>query len=187
MGGLDKGLQTFKGQPLVQHSLQRLQQQSQTLQGVLINANRHLPTYAALGWPVLSDAVDGHIGPLAGFLTGLLHCPTPWLLTVPCDTPLFPLDLAERLHQALVAQGASLAMAAALDTQGQPRQQPVFCLMHVRLRESLFNFIQGGGRKVGAWAAGHGCAHVVFDLPHDHPEAFANVNTPEELRQLESI
>ena len=187
MGGTDKGLQNFHGLPLAFQTLMRLQLQSQPLQEVLINANRNLAAYKSLGVPVWPDSIDGFAGPLAGFLTGLERCETPLLLTVPCDTPLFPLDLLERLLAALKAQDANLAMAAAPEADGTVRPQPVFCLLKTELLESLVKFTQNGGRKIDAWTAQHRCAIVPFDLPGDSPQAFSNANTLAELQQLEAL
>lgn len=187
MGGIDKGLQNFRGLPLALQTLMRLQVQSLPLQEVLINANRNLSAYESLGVPVWPDSIDGFAGPLAGFLTGLERCETPLLLTVPCDTPLFPLDLVERLVQAMDTQDADMAMAAAPEEDGAVRPQPVFCLLKIDLLESLVKFTQGGGRKIDAWTAQHRCAIVPFDLPGDSPQAFANANTLAELQQLEAL
>ena len=187
MGGIDKGLQNFRGLPLALQTLMRLQVQSLPLQEVLINANRNLSAYESLGVPVWPDSIDGFAGPLAGFLTGLERCETPLLLTVPCDTPLFPLDLVERLVQAMDTQDADMAMAAAPEDDGAVRPQPVFCLLKIDLLESLVKFTQGGGRKIDAWTGQHRCAIVPFDLPGDSPQAFANANTLAELQQLEAL
>jgi molybdopterin-guanine dinucleotide biosynthesis protein A len=187
MGGTDKGLQNFHGLPLALQTLMRLQLQSQPLQEVLINANRNLAAYESLGVPVWPDSIDGFAGPLAGFQTGLERCETPLMLTVPCDTPLFPLDLLERLVQAMNTQDADLAMAAAPEADGTVRPQPVFCLLKTELLESLVKFTQSGGRKIDAWTAQHRCAIVPFDLPGDSPQAFANANTLAELQQLEAL
>ena len=187
MGGTDKGLQNFRGLPLALQTLMRLQLQSLPLQEVLINANRNLSAYESLGVPVWPDSIDGFAGPLAGFLTGLERCETPLLLTVPCDTPLFPLDLAERLHAALIAQNADLAMAAAPEADGNVRPQPVFCLLKTDLLDSLVQFTHQGGRKIDAWTGQHRCAIVPFDQQGDSPQAFANVNTLAELQQLEAL
>ena len=187
MGGIDKGLQNFRGLPLALQTLMRLQLQSLPPQDILINANRNLAAYESLGAAVWPDTLDGFAGPLAGFLTGLERCETSLLLTVPCDTPLFPLDLIERLHTALLAQNADLAMAAAREEDGQIRPQPVFCLLRVELLDSLVAFTQKGGRKIDAWTGQHRCAIVPFDLPEDAPEAFFNANTLEELQKLESL
>ncbi len=188
MGGIDKGLHLFRGQPLAWQALQRLrQQQGECLAGCLLSANRHLDNYAQLGVPVLPDTVPGFAGPLAGVLSGLTHCPTPYLLTVPCDSPLFPLDVLERLAQALEQNKADMAMAATREPDGQLSRQPVFCLLKRQLRASLEHFMQTGGRKFGAWTAQHACVLVPFDRPHDNPQAFTNANTLDELRTLERL
>lgn len=189
MGGLDKGLQPFRGLPLVQQTRLRLQQQSRPPAQIVINANRHLEAHAALGCEVWPDTLDGFAGPLAGFLTGLQRCSTPLLLTVPCDTPLFPLDLVERLHAAMAAQNAEIAMACARegdDPHSPLRPQPVFSLLQAGLQHSLADFMQHGGRKIDAWTARHRCALVAFDRPQDGPRAFFNANTLHELQQLET-
>jgi len=187
MGGIDKGLQNFRGLPMALQTLMRLQLQSLPPQEILINANRNLAAYESLGAAVWPDTLDGFAGPLAGFLTGLERCETPLLLTVPCDTPLFPLDLVERLYAAMVEENADLAMAAAREEDGQIRPQPVFCLLRVELLDSLVAFTQKGGRKIDAWTGLHRCAIVPFDRPQDAPEAFFNANTLEELQKLESL
>ena len=182
MGGVDKGLQNFRGMPLALQTLMRLQPQ---VDEVLVNANRNLAAYESLGVPVWPDALPDFAGPLAGFLTGLEHCETTWLATVPCDTPLFPLDLVERLAHAAAQADAEIAMASAPEEDGQLRTQPVFCLLRRDLLESLVRFTHGGGRKIDAWTAQHRCVAVPFDRPGDDPRAFFNANTLAELRELE--
>ncbi|MHA7601909.1 molybdenum cofactor guanylyltransferase MobA [Alicycliphilus sp. T452] len=186
MGGVDKGLQNFRGMPLALHALMRLSPQ---VGGVMINANRNLPAYESFGVPVWPDGLADYAGPLAGFLCGLERCATPWLLTVPCDTPLFPADLARRLAAAAAAQGADIAMAAAPEQEGdggtRVRTQPVFCLLRTSLLESLERFTQEGGRKIDRWTAQHPCAIVAFGQPGDDPLAFRNANTLAELHALE--
>ena len=182
MGGVDKGLQNFNGIPLALHTLMRLQPQ---VGEVMVNANRNLGAYEAFGAPVWPDVVGDYAGPLAGFLTGLERCETGWLVTVPCDTPLFPQDLVARLAQSAQEQDADIAMAAAREEDGHIRTQPVFSLMRVDLMENLIAFTQAGGRKIDAWTAQHKSVVVTFDQPGDEPRAFFNANTLAELHQLE--
>ncbi len=182
MGGADKGLQHFNGQPLALHTLRRLQPQ---VGQVLVNANRNLASYEAFGAPVCTDALPDFAGPLAGFMTGLAHCDTPWLVTVPCDTPLFPLDLVTRLAQTASAHHAEIAVARAPESDGALRPQPVFCLMRRDVSESLHRFTREGGRKIDAWTAQLHAVFVDFNAPGDDPRAFANANTLDELHQLE--
>ena len=139
MGGVDKGLQTHRGVALAMHALMRLAPQ---VGRVMINANRNLGAYESMGVPVWPDTLADYAGPLAGFLTGLEHCETPYLMTVPCDSPLFPDDLVARLAHALVEADAEIAMAATREG-GVLQVQPVFCLMRA-----------GAAREPGALHAG---------------------------------
>jgi molybdopterin-guanine dinucleotide biosynthesis protein A len=186
MGGVDKGLQNFNGTPLTLHTLMRLQMQdAATLSELMVVANRNLSAYESFGVQVWPDSTDGFAGPLAGFLTGLERCETDLLLTVPCDSPLFPLNLTQSLLDALVAEDAEIAVAAAKEEDGSVRAQPVFCLMRVSLLESLVKFMQTGGRKIDAWTAQHKTVLVPFDTDDVDPRAFFNANTLEELHRLE--
>jgi len=178
MGGLDKGLQLHGGVPLALHAMRRLSPQ---VGRVAINANRHADVYAAFGAPVHPDSLADHPGPLGGFLAALEHCTTPYLMTVPCDTPNFPLDLVARLAAELIRQDVALAMAATRSASGM-QPQPVFCLMARHLRQSLLDFTSTGGRKPQLWAELNGCAWVVFD----DEAAFANANTHAELQALQA-
>ena len=195
MGGIDKGLQLFRGLPLAKLALGRLAPQVGPL---MVNANRNLSDYEAFGVPVWPDHSElDHPGPLAGFLAGLDHCRTRFLLTVPCDTPLFPLDLARRLADALhdeEAEMATVSAASAASAVGSSsvapllllRSQPVFCLLRATLRPSLQRYLAQGGRKVETWIASHRTVRVAFDRPGDSPDAFSNVNTLDELQALEA-
>jgi len=188
MGGVDKGLQSYNGLPMALHTLTRLQIGGSVGQ-VMINANRNLAAYESFGAAVWPDVLADYAGPLAGFLTGLERCETPYLVTVPCDTPRLPIDLVPRLVRAMQDQDAEIAMAAAPEAgaegQLQLRPQPVFCLLRVSLLESLVAFTHEGGRKIDAWTARHNTVLTPFDLPGDDPRAFFNANTLAELCELE--
>jgi molybdenum cofactor guanylyltransferase len=181
MGGVDKGLQLFNGRPLALQAKQRLASQ---VGRVIINANRNLDAYRTLGSDVYPDDDAEFAGPLSGFAVGLAHCETPYLLTVPCDSPRFPIDLAHRLainmQKDLEQDDYDIAMAA----QGG-WTQPVFCLIKRTLLPDLLEFMASGKRKIDAWTAQHKTVIVNFDEPPDDPLAFANVNTLSELSALQ--
>lgn len=176
MGGVDKGLQNHAGMSLAMHALLRLAPQ---VGSMLLNANRNIGAYEALGVPVWPDPIAGQAGPLAGWMAGLEHCETPYLATVPCDTPNFPPDLVPRLAAAMAAQDADIAMAATRE-DGRTMRQPVFCLMKSSLMESLAAYLQSGERKIVGWTQRHACVEVVFD----DATAFFNANTREDLELL---
>lgn len=170
MGGADKGLVDCAGQPLVAHTLARLQAQ---VDHVIINANRHLERYAQLGWPVVADAAPGYAGPLAGLQAGLAGAHTDYVVTIPCDCPAFPPDLVARLA-ARMPPGA----AGVVSVRNDARTEPAFALVAVALLPSLAAWLASGERKIDAWHAAMGAQYVEYT---DASAAFRNLNTPDEL------
>lgn len=175
MGGIDKGLVPLAGRPMVEHIIERLRPQTAAL---IINANRSHDCYRRYGVPVVADRVGDYAGPLAGMASGLAASGTEWIVTVPCDSPLVPPDLVQRLCQALARERAELAVA-----EGAGRLQPVFALLPRCLLPSLEAFLAAGERKIDRWYAQHRMALADFA---DVPEAFLNVNTPADREALEA-
>ena len=176
MGGVDKGLQGFRGKRLVDHVYERFAPQ---VGGVVINANQNHEEYKTFGVRVVSDAIGGYAGPLAGLHAGLSVSKRPFLASVPCDSPFLPADLIERLYRRIDESGAELAVAK---TGDQPH--PVFSLMRRGVLDHLADFLKGGGRKIDVWYATLNVVEVAFD---DEPEAFSNINTREELQTWEDV
>lgn len=174
MGGVDKGLQAFRGKRLVDHVYERLAPQ---VGGVIINANQNQEAYRTFGVRVVSDAIGGFVGPLAGFHAGLCVSKRPFLASVPCDSPFLPEDLVARLYARIDETGAELAVAK---TGDQPH--PVFSLMRRGVLDHLYDYLKEGGRKIDAWYATLNVVEVAFD---DEAEAFSNINTLDELASYE--
>jgi molybdenum cofactor guanylyltransferase len=172
MGGVDKGLQPFRGRPMVAHVIDRLLPQVSEL---LINANQNLDQYEIFGHRVIADDIEGFAGPLAGFERGLANASGNLVVTAPCDSPFLPMDLVARLKAAM--DGADLCVAK---TGGQAH--PVFCLMKCTVLPSLRAFLQSGGRKIDRWYETLKVVEVNFD---DEEDAFRNINTLEEIKALE--
>lgn len=175
MGGVDKGLKLLRGKPMVARVAERFAPQ---VAEVIVNANQNIDQYQVLGYRVVTDAISGFAGPLAGLQRGLSEAGHELVATVPCDSPFLPLDLVARLNGALEQEGAEIAVAK---TGDQPH--PVFCLVRRRVLPGLTAFLEGGGRKIDAWYASLRVVEVPFD---DQPAAFSNINTSEELRAFEA-
>jgi molybdopterin-guanine dinucleotide biosynthesis protein A len=174
MGGIDKGLVSFHGRPLVAHVIERIAPQVDAL---MISANRSLESYQSFGYSVISDALPDFPGPLAGVLTALKSCSSELLLTVPCDTPLLPTDLVPRLLAALEAQGADIA----IPHDGEQLQAAIM-LMRASVKEDLQAYLLAGERRVQTWLDGHRTISVDYS---DQRDAFVNLNTLPELHSLE--
>jgi molybdenum cofactor guanylyltransferase len=174
MNGTDKGLLPLNQKPLIQHVIERLTPQADE---IIINANREIEKYQAFGYSVLKDEVEDFIGPLAGFSLGLQHAKYDYVLTVPCDSPLLPLDLVKRLMTALHEHKADIAVASS-----DNNTHPVFSLCKKLVLPSLSAYVEQGERRVSAWQKAQNYIEVDFS---DASEAFTNLNTFEDLVALE--
>jgi molybdenum cofactor guanylyltransferase len=174
MGSVDKGLVIFNGRPMIASVIDRLVPQVDEL---LINANRNLDAYGAFGHRVVSDAIEGFAGPLAGLERGLAQAKHEFVVTCPCDSPFLPTDLVRRLGAAFEQNSIDLAVA-----KTGAQVHPVFCLVRRSVHGHLRDFLNSGGRKIDAWYATLNTIEVSFD---DQPKAFANINTANELKDFE--
>lgn len=199
MGHQDKGLVLLHGAPMVAHVARRLAPQVGRL---IISANRHAERYAQYGTVVADGepALGEFQGPLVGLAAGLAAAlatasaaasaaasattstatstaDVDWVVAVPCDTPFLPHDLATRLIAAADSAQVPLAYAMA----GGQRHAACMAL-RPSLLPDLRAYLLAGERKVGLWQARVGGVAACFD---DAPDAFMNVNTPEELAVAE--
>ncbi len=174
MGGEDKGLTPLNGQAMIAHVIARISAQSPN---IVINCNRSQQEYGEFGYPLIEDTISGGLGPLAGVLSALENSDSDYVLSVPCDTPLLPADLAERMLQAISKQGAEACAVSDGD-----RLHPVVLLVKRSVMPGLRNYLAGGGRKVHDWF--YSVAHCSADFS-EQAEAFVNINTPEQLSTLQ--
>lgn len=176
MGGVDKGLLRWRGEPLIAPILAGLQPQ---VGQAMINANRRLEEYQSFGVPVVGDTLADSQGPLAGMLVALQHASTAYVLCVPCDTPrVFP-SLATRLLSALQAQQADIAVV-----HDGKHLQPMHVLLATHLLSSLQAYLAAGGRSPQQWFAQQRVATVDCS---DAADYFRGINTPAEQQALEQI
>ncbi|MEZ5556584.1 molybdenum cofactor guanylyltransferase MobA [Haliea sp.] len=165
LGGRDKGLLHWRGQPLVAQVAARLRPQVGEL---LINCNRNRDDYKRYADRVFSDLTDVS-GPLAG-LHSLPETRSSLLLVTPCDTPLLPLNLGERLRLALDASPeADIAYASAAGCAHY-----LHAVLRRRVLAGLPDYLGSGGRSVQGWYASQHAVTVEFSGPD-----FLNCNTPD--------
>lgn len=174
MGGLDKGLIPFLGQPIIEHTLAAITPQCGA---VIINANRNIDVYSQYNHPVISDQSNDFQGPLAGFAIAMEHSSSLLIATIPCDAPIIPKGLIQRLLTVLNDVNADIAVA-----HDGIRLQPVYALIKTQLLGGLQEFITQGNRKIDLWYAQNNMVEVDFS---DIPYAFKNINTPEQKIEME--
>lgn len=176
MGGLDKGLLHWQGMPLAWQVASRLAPQVDRLQ---VNANRHQNQYAAWPWAVCPDDADlpQAFGPLAGMLTGLRHTQAKWLLTVSCDTPQIPADLAAQLLAQAQASDADIAVPLTQADGEAPRHHWTCALIRRQLLPTLEAAVARGDARVRDWITHQRWTGVSFP----EAKAFQNFNQPGDL------
>ena len=178
MGGIDKGLVELNHRPLLQWVIDKLSPQVDKIQ---INANHHIDLYERFGYEIISDIIEGYAGPLAGFHAALSTCTHPYLLTLPCDCPLIPENLASQMYTELEKNQADLVYVATVNKKNSNELQthPVFCLMRKELLPSLENFLKTD-RKIDRWFKTLKACPVIFS----DETKFININT---IRDLEIV
>lgn len=175
MGGQDKGLLTIANKPMISYVIEAIRDQVGSL---LINANRNQQRYAEYGFPVIEDSIQGFHGPLAGVASALQVVEQEYLLCLPCDSPYVPSDLVARLSEQLVEQQADISVA-----HNGERLQPVFSLIKTSLQNSLLDYLDSGERKIDRWFGQHKMVTADFS---DKPETFINVNSPDDIKNIEN-
>ena len=175
MGGKDKGLLRVAGKPLIEYAIEGLRPQVSSL---IINTNRNLDTYRNYGIPIIVDSISGYQGPLVGMASCMCAVNREFMVTVPCDSLNLPADLVARMYNRLIDERAEISVA-----HDGEYIQPVFALMYTGLLDSLLEFLKRGGRKISNWYDEHRVATVDFS---DRPETFININTPDDIDQIEA-
>ena len=176
--GGEKAVAPFAGKPLLLWATGRLES---ACAAIAVNARAGTAAAAlaaSAGFTVLHDLPGDAEGPLAGLKAGLLWARSLGaraMAVSPCDAPLLPHDLFLRLIDA-AGEGAALAVTA----EGR---QPLCALWPVQALDAVNHALREGAHpptwrlleQIGAVAVGF-----------EAPEQFANLNTREELAQLEA-
>ena len=160
--GQEKAFIQWRGIALIDHVIARLQPQVNEL---IINANGDASRFAL---KVVADQIE--LGtPLAGLHAALTYADENGfdaVLSTPCDTPLLPLDL----HQRLMGEGAAIATSV-----GQSHYLtglwPIGCLPLISGQRRMMDFAAACNARQVEWAI----------INHD---LFFNVNTPEDVLLL---
>ncbi len=172
MGGVQKGLLEWHSKPLLEHIIDRLGPQCDFL---TLNVNQQLDRYNQFGLPIINDHEYPQSGPLAGLYAGLSQISSDYLAIVPCDAPLLPRNLVEKLYAAAISHHGLAVVRT------EHRIQPTFAIVNKSYLNSLKEFLDRGQRKTQLWFKENKTAIVEFP-----PENFININTPEDLASIHS-
>lgn len=163
----------YKGQPMIQHSIDRLQNMGFDI--VLLTGN---PDYAQFSLPMYSDEIP-NLGPIGALYTGMLHTKSALLCVLACDMPESDPALFTHLLGQLGAYDAAVPSY-------EGRIHPLLAVYRSSLLPQVQAQIASKNYRMHDF-----CASIksnIIDLTN-HPEFgrainFRNVNTPEDLSTM---
>jgi len=171
--GGEKAVAMLEGRPLLLWAVERLRTVCTRVAANVRPGTEAEALALTAGLPTLHDAAGDALGPLAGVKAGLIWAEELGARTLavsPCDAPLLPDDLFARLLER--AEGGA-AMAETSDGR-----QPLCALWPVAALPAVRDALTGGAHPPTWQLLERLGARKVF---FERPEAFANVNTPDDL------
>ena len=172
MQGEDKGLILLNDKPLISYVVDVVDDRAGRL---LISANRNIDAYQQYG-EVISDELADFQGPLAGIAKAMSVVRTPYLLVLPCDSPLINEIVIDRLIQCMVNKDMDICVA-----DDGSYIHPTFAIMKTSLKDNLLAFLDSGERKLGLWIEQNNFQKVDFS---DQPKVFINLNNPQDFDKI---
>jgi len=179
MGG-NKAFREVGGKSLIGRVIDVAQAQCDQ---VMISSNAGAEAFADYGLPVVGDSPKPGQGPLGGILGGLLALPdgVDWLVTFPVDCPIVPIDMVVGLLDAAQAENAKAAFASHAD-----RDHYLSSIWHRDATPVIADLLACDDRRVRGPLQALDAPRVVFEDIVSGLEPFTNVNTPDDLKLINS-
>ncbi|MFJ7313680.1 molybdenum cofactor guanylyltransferase MobA [Pseudomonas sp. NPDC098747] len=176
MGGQDKGLVEWQGEPLIAH----LQRKTRPLtDNLIISCNRNRERYAPLADQLVEDDEGAFPGPLAGIRAGLKAARHSHLLVLPCDVPRIDDALLQSMRES-----ANQNPEKPLMLWHDEHWEPLLCVIPVALLPAFENAWNAGERSPGRVMRSLGA--IALECPDNDPR-LANLNTPELLSSHNTV
>ena len=170
MGGQDKGLLEWHGEPLIAHLHRKTRPLSDDL---IISCNRNLEKYAPYADQLVHDDQGDFPGPLAGIRAGLKAARHTHLLVLPCDVPRIDAALLQNMRETAAQHPDKPLMLR----HGE-HWEPLLCMIPVILSAAFETAWNAGERSPGRLMRALGA--TALQCPDNDPR-LANLNTPELL------
>ena len=184
MGGKEKALIPLLDRPLLSYVLESVSGQ---VAPIALNINTNFEKFSLFGYPIIEDPIKGHLGPLAGILASLnwaQEIDKEWVMTLPCDTPFLPKNIAQRMIEAKKGElDIDLVVA-----RSRGFNHPVVALWKSNLNSKLKNALDDGIRKIDLFTSKLKIAYVDFDTTNNLQfDPFTNLNSPLDLINAQQI
>ena len=184
MGGGDKGLLKLGKKTIIKRVIDKISPQVSSLAININGDNSRFPNY---NLPIVSDSMEGFLGPLSGILAGMdwaFKKNHKYIATVAADSPFLPDDFIHRLYSLVKNQKLNIGIAASrVITTNDLFRHPTFGVWEVDLKDDLRNELAGDTRKIIKWAKRFKLQYCHFDIENELNDPFFNINTPGDLEK----
>ena len=184
MGGKEKALIPLLDRPLLSYVLESVSGQ---VAPIALNINTNFEKFSKFGYPIIEDPIKGHLGPLAGILASLnwaQEIDKDWVMTLPCDTPFLPKNIAQRMIE-VKNRELDIDLVVA---RSRGYNHPVVALWKSNLNFKLKNALDDGIRKIDLFTSKLKIEYVDFDTTNNLQfDPFTNLNSPLDLINAQQI
>ena len=181
--GEDKNQAKLGNITLLEHVLAKV---TKKFEKTLIIANQNLNIKTIDSITIVSDCIQGNLGPLVGVLTSMKWIKKnnkqyQWVATFPSDTPFFDTSIIEKYKSKINLNESLLYFV-----KSNQKRHNIFGLWSIKLMDTLENdLISNNFRKVEEWADKIGVKTINIKI--DKFDPFFNINTKADLEEAEKI
>lgn len=169
--GIDKGLMDFDGQPLIQYSIELLEN---FCDDIVISANN--PQYERFGYPVVPDKILG-LGPAGGITSASKKVINDWIIFLSCDIPFVTPAVIDRLS---IETGKSNAIIP-IHENGV---EPLIAIYNKRFMKTFEECLGKGINKMQDILEMGDVNYVDFQNELDaDPHLFDNINSYSDIKE----
>jgi molybdopterin-guanine dinucleotide biosynthesis protein A len=169
----EKGLVLYRSKPFIQHIIEALLPISNNIQ-LVTNGNQ----YDYLGYKIVKDRIENK-GPLGGIYSALFHSDSEINLILSCDIPLISTEILSELIQKRIVD-FDITVFKDLD-----KVHPLIGIYSNRLLPVLEKALDESKLKMMDFISKN--KHQLILIEEKNKQLFRNINSLEELKELELI
>ena len=176
--GEDKSTVKLGNKTLLDHIVNKIENEFNEI--LVISNNKEL-SFQNKKIQVIEDCIKGQLGPLVGILTAMKWVKENkkdyrWVVSFPCDTPFFDINLTNKLK--LKTNNTSKKL---IFLNSEKKRHNIFGAWSVDLAEILENDLKKNFRKVEIWADKIGYESININI--EKFDKFLNINTKKDLEK----
>ena len=168
MNGKDKAWLSYRGKHLIRHVIDKIEPH---VDKIILSYSENTKNYQSLPYASYRDYKLGFDGPLTGILSCSKYVSTPFVFIAPCDMPLLPRDIIQRLEPQIENNDIVVPNDGI-------REQCLVFLTKTKILNSIDQYLKSNNKSVQGWIAQQSKGTVDFST---ESKLFENINTRSQL------